>query len=219
MIPYAHYEIRQVDGKGTGQLNGVGSSERVNTCKFSRVTLDCSGEFHWLDCRPESLPVPLNLSGETIINSVISCGSSERGANFGIGEATRQRTVAPIPESGGEIATLLMDDELHQRTGVEVHERHSWLVALLSDEVSYRRGASNSSMSTSVRSRSTVSSTDDTFGAESFQEGRGVHTKKASNWNTAIGDENLLTRIGTTDPFAEMGSQVADSYVHLSIVQ
>jgi hypothetical protein len=61
-------------------------------------------------------------------------------------------------------------------------------------------------MISSFRSRCTFNSTDDTLSRESFQEGSGVHAKKASNWNTAIGDENFLSGAGAIDPFAEVGS-------------
>ena len=77
---------------------------------------------------------------------------------------------------------------------------------MLSDEIGYRHDAGNSSMISSFRSRCTVNSTDDTFGRESFQDGSGVHAKKASNWNTAISDENFFSGAGAIDPFAEMGS-------------
>ncbi len=77
---------------------------------------------------------------------------------------------------------------------------------MLSDEVGYRRGAGNSSVISGFRSRYTVNSTNDTLGGESFQEGSGVHAKKTSNWNTAIGDENFLSGAGAIDPFAEVGS-------------
>ncbi len=87
MIPYGHNEIGEFDGKGAGQMNGVGSSERVSTRQFPGVTLDCSGEFHWSDRRPEPLPVSLNLPQRTGVDSVISCGGGERGANFGVREA------------------------------------------------------------------------------------------------------------------------------------
>jgi hypothetical protein len=90
---------------------------------------------------------------------------------------------------------------------------------LFSDEVGYRRGASNSSVSSGFWSRCTVNSTNDTLGSESFQQGGGVHAKKASNWNTAIGDENFLSGAGAIDPFAEVGSQVAHSDVHPFSVQ
>ncbi len=74
-------------------------------------------------------------------------------------------------------------------------------------------------MISGFRSRCTVNSTDDTLSRESFQEGSGVNAKKAGNWNTAIGDENFLSGAGAIDPFAEVGSQVAHSYVHLFSVQ
>jgi hypothetical protein len=77
---------------------------------------------------------------------------------------------------------------------------------LLSDEVGHRRGAGNSSVISGLRSRCTVNSTNDTLGGESFQEGSGVNAKKASHWNTAIGDENFLSGAGAIDPFAEVGS-------------
>ncbi|HEY5303011.1 MAG TPA: hypothetical protein VIJ86_03015 [Acidimicrobiales bacterium] len=91
--------------------------------------------------------------------------------------------------------------------------------ALLSDEIGYRRGAGDSSMFGSFRSRSTVNSTGDTLSGESFQERSGVDAKKAGNWNTAMSDENLLSGAGAIDPFAEVGSQVAHSYVHPLSVQ
>jgi hypothetical protein len=64
----------------------------------------------------------------------------------------------------------------------------------------------NSSMIGSFRSRCSVNSTDDALSRESFQEGSGVHAKKASNWNTAISDKNFLSGACTIDPFTEVGS-------------
>ena len=74
-------------------------------------------------------------------------------------------------------------------------------------------------MISGFRSRCTVNSTNDTLSRESFQERSGVNAKKASNWNTAIGDENFLSRAGAIDPFTEVGSQVAHSDVHPFSVQ
>lgn len=69
------------------------------------------------------------------------------------------------------------------------------------------------------RSRRTVNSTNDTLSGEPFQEGSSFDAKKTSNGNAAIGDENLLSGVGAIDPFAEVGSKVAYSYVHPNSVQ
>jgi hypothetical protein len=118
-------------------MNGVGSSQSVGTREFASVMFDRSGEFHWLDRRPESLPVSLDLSQRAGVDAVVSSGGGQRGANFGVREAAGQRAVTAIPEGGRQVATFLVDDQFHQRTGVEVHQSHSWLPALIRDEVGY----------------------------------------------------------------------------------
>ena len=147
MVPYGHNEIRELDGQRTGQMNSVGSSERVHARKIAGVTLDCGGEFNWLDRCPEQIPVSLNFPQRTSVDSVISRAGGERGANLWVRKAARQGTVAPIPESGGEVAAFFIDDELYQSAGVDVDQCHSRLLALFSDEVGYRGGASNTSVS------------------------------------------------------------------------
>jgi hypothetical protein len=169
VIPYGHHEIREFDGKSAGQMNSVGSSQRVCTRQLPSVTLDGSGEFHWLNRRPKSLPIPQNLPRRASINTVISYGSGECGPNLWVRKTARERTIASIPKSGREVATFFVNDELHQRAGVEVDERHSYLTALLSDQIGYRRSGGNSSMISRFRSRRTVNSTDDTFSREPFQ--------------------------------------------------
>jgi hypothetical protein len=58
------------------------------------------------------------------VQVVVPPGGSQRGPDFHVGKAAGDRGVAPVPQLGGQLAALLLDQELHHRTGVEVDDRH-----------------------------------------------------------------------------------------------
>ena len=87
VVPYGHNEIREPDGQGTGQMKSVGSSKRVHARQIAGVTLDCGGEFNWLDRCLEQFPVSLNSPQRTSVDSVISRAGGERGANLWLQKA------------------------------------------------------------------------------------------------------------------------------------
>ena len=118
-------------------MDGVGTAQCVRAGQLAGVALDRGGELYRLGSRPERLPVPLGGPEGTSVDSVIASGRRQRGPNLRVGKAARHGGVTSVPQGSGNATPVLVDDELYQRAGVKIDERHAGSAALLADQVSH----------------------------------------------------------------------------------
>ena len=58
-VPGSEDQSRLTEGKGAGEVNGVGAAQRVPAGEPTSVLLDGAGELDWPGRRPELIPGPL----------------------------------------------------------------------------------------------------------------------------------------------------------------
>jgi hypothetical protein len=68
------------------------------------------------------LPEELAEDAEAVMR--VATGSCERCADLGVGQATRQRDVARVPQQRGDVGPDLVEHQLHESARIEVDEGH-----------------------------------------------------------------------------------------------
>ena len=123
-VPHGDQQVWVSDSERARQVDRVRSSEPVLAREVAGTALDGVGQLDRTSRRPVLLPRGLG-GDEVLIGEVaVSVGCCQRGADFRIREAARQRGVPAVPNVSGETATQLVDDEFHEGAGVEVREGH-----------------------------------------------------------------------------------------------
>jgi hypothetical protein len=142
-VPDSENEIALSYGKSTRQVYGVCSSEGVLASQSARLLFDSDCQFNRTHRSPIVGPGPFRRAELLVAEVTVTVGSCQRCSHLGIGQSTRHRGVASIPELDGEVRARLFYQELHEGTGVEVDERHS-SASLLADYVGQRPARSAS---------------------------------------------------------------------------
>ena len=212
--PCGHDEVRPSDGEGAGQMDRIGTAERVRVGQLAGVALNGGRELHRLGCRPERLPVPSGDLQGTGIDSTIASGRGESRPNLRVRETARHGGVATVPQGRGEVAPVLINHQLYERAGVEVDERHAKSAALLANQVSHRPCRRNPAVATGLGSRFPIGTTNHPLGDQSLEKGSGIDTEEAGDRYPTVGHEDLLSGSGAFDPLAEVGPEGAHGDVH-----
>ncbi len=111
--------------KHAGQMHSVGTTKRMCAGQLAGVHGDGLG---YLDgsCRgPEFLPLCLGAALVGSIQQVIATGSRQRGTYLRVGKPRRDGGVASVPEGGGQLTSVLLDDQFDEGAAVEIHNRHA----------------------------------------------------------------------------------------------
>jgi hypothetical protein len=148
---------------------------------------------------------------------MVASGRGKGGMDLRIGQSTGECGVAPVPDHPGEIAAVLVHDKLDQRAGVEIGDRHG-SAALLDDEVRDRSLDGNPTSVSRDRSPFGVRARDDTLLGEPFKARCGVQADQSSDGCSSLRHDDLLSSLGSVDPVAQVCSEGAHGYVHISSV-
>ncbi len=105
-------------------MHGIGAPQRMRCGEFAGVMLDGCRQLDWPSRAPELLPALLGLVEVVSVKVMVSMGGSESRPDLGISQPARYGGVTTIPEGYSQLRTLLLDDKLHEGTGIEVDQGH-----------------------------------------------------------------------------------------------
>ena len=117
-----------------------------------------------------------------------------------------------------QVSADFLHDQLHERAGVEVHDRHR-LAPLFADSIRDRVLGSRTAPASCARPPRLVRSRDHALLGEPLQIGGGSHPEKPSDGNTTIRDDDLVAFTGSRQPAAQVCSELGDRNIHPVSVQ
>jgi len=194
-------------------MHSVGSAQTVEGSEPPGMTLDRPAQLH----RPNGGPVLLEgpLSGGDVggLEIVVAQRSGESRPHLGVSKSAGDRSVAAIPQLRREIAPVLFDDELHECARIEVHERHE-SAALFAHKIGHRTSSSWTAARHRRWSVPLYGAPDHSLARETLKLGSGADSEQPNHWQTALGDDDLLALLGSVEPRAQIGSQLANGDFH-----
>ena len=149
---------------------------------------------------------------------VIAAGGGKGGAHLGIRQAARECSVAVVPQLGGEVAAVLIDDQLHECAGVEIDHRHR-SASLLTDEFSDRATRARSGPPLRRRPSYLRWPGDHAVDGEAFEHRSRTQPGEPGDRYPTLGDDDLFASIGAGEPITEMRSKFGHGDVHSTSVQ
>ena len=176
------------------------------------------GEFDWTSRGPVFLPDSFGRVEITSIEVVVSRSGGKGRADLGIRKPARYGGVAPVPQLSRQFAPLLFNEELYERTRIEINQGHE-SATLLAHQIGHIRAGPWSATTRRLRSFRPFGPGDDTLNGEAFEGVGGVHSKQSGDRDTTVGDDDLVPVPGLLEPFAQMCSQFTHSDVHERSVQ
>jgi len=161
-IPNCDNKLCVVDGKGAREMHGVCASQGEMARQLASAAFDNGGELDGPRRRPILLPRCLGVDKVVLVEHMISRRGGEGGAYLGVRQSAREGGVTSVPELGGQIASRLVDQQLHEGARVEVDQRHL-SATLFADEL--RHGVTRTGAATprSCGSLSPFRAPDDAF--------------------------------------------------------
>ena len=128
-IPYGHDERPVRHGERAGKMHGIGAPQRMFFGELTGVTTDGRCQLDGASCVPELVPVLFCLREAIPVQVMVPVGGGEGCSDLGIGQPARHGGVASVPQRDREVRSGLLDEELHECTGIEIDERHLSAVA------------------------------------------------------------------------------------------
>ena len=122
-IPDRNHRVR-AEPQGRREVDGISSPQTLLASQSPGMTAQCLREFDDPHARPIPLPLPQSDAFCGGVKTMVPRGRRDRSSDLGIRETTRDRSVAPVPEFGGELTAFLLDDQLDEGTAVEIDNRH-----------------------------------------------------------------------------------------------
>ncbi len=129
LIPYGDDERLVRHGERARQMHGIGAPERKVFGEISSVTADRRRQLDRPGCAPKLGPALFCLRKPIPVEVMVPVRGSERGPDLGIGQPARYGRVASVPQRNCELRPRLLNEQLHERTGVEVDQWHLSVVA------------------------------------------------------------------------------------------
>jgi len=123
-IPDRYDEFGVADGQRAGPMYRGRAPQSAAPGQLTGVPLHRHVQLDRANGGPELFPGPARGISFTFGQSVIAGRSGQRGANFRVGQPAGHWRVASVPQLGRQVGTGLFDQQFHQCTGVEVHQRH-----------------------------------------------------------------------------------------------
>jgi len=105
-------------------MHGIGAAQRMRLGELTGVTPDNRRQLDRPGRAPKLVPALLGLCEAISVEVMVPVGSSESCPDLGISQPARDGSVASIPKRDRELRPRLLDEQLHERTGIEVDERH-----------------------------------------------------------------------------------------------
>ena len=116
-------------------MDRVGGPKRVQASEMPGMPFNCCGQLDSSGSAPVLLPRLFGYGQTLVIEVTVTASCRQCRAYLGIGHAARQGGIAAVPQISDEVAAGLFDDQLHERAGIEVDERHSFSAAARSPEL------------------------------------------------------------------------------------
>ena len=179
---------------------------------------DLASELDWPGGRPELIPCLFSITEFASGEILVPPGRRQGSANLRVCQPARHGSVAPVPQLDSQDSSNFFHDQLHQRAGVEVHDRHR-SAPLFADSIRDRVLGSRTAPASCARPPRLVRSRDHALLGEPLQIRSGVHPEKPSDGNTAIRDDDLVSLTGSRQPAAQVGSELGNRNIHLASVQ
>ncbi len=144
---------------------------------------------------------------------MVAAGRGERSAHFGVRQTARQRRTAVVPQLGGEVASVLLDEQLHECAGVEVDQRHR-SASLLADEFSDGPMRARPGLPLRPRPTRLRRPGDEAIVREALEHRSRPQPDELRHWDPTLCHDDLLAGINTGEPVAEMGAKFGDGNIH-----
>lgn len=137
-IPNREDEVGVVEHERTREMHGVCAAQPVASGEPTGGLFDLLAELDGLDAGPELLPALFALQEFCLAEVTTSPCCGQRGTDFGICEPAGEGGITSIPDCRCDVASGFVDDQLHQRAGVEVCDCH-YSASLFAHPVRQRR--------------------------------------------------------------------------------
>ncbi len=114
-VPNGEQCFRAADGEQAGQMHRVGTAQRVLAGQLPGVNADKLSQLDYPGRPPVFLLCGLST---TLIGGVQAMGApsgGQRGAHLGIGQSAGNGGIAAVPQRGGEVAAVLLDDQFEAK--------------------------------------------------------------------------------------------------------
>jgi hypothetical protein len=204
-IPGGDDQVRVFRGEGAGEMDGVGASKRVITCQSAGVTCDRLGEFDRTGRSPVLLPSSFRGAEIPCREIVISRSGGKGRAHFGVCEPARHGGIASVPQLRCQHAPFLFNEELHERTRVEIDQSHE-SATLVADQVSHIRAGTWSATARRRRPLGLFGPGNDALNSEALKSVSGIDSEKSGDRDTPVSDNDFGADPGLLEPFAQMRS-------------
>jgi hypothetical protein len=181
--------------------------------QLSGVPFDGSRQLD-VTCRsPELLPSLLRQIKIGLVEVMVAARRAKRGSHLGVGDPARQRSITSVPYVGGQLASILFDQQFYEGAGVEIDENHS-SATLLAYQFSHGPAGPGTRTTRRYGADREVWPRDDPFSRQPFEHGGSADSEEASNGDATVGDHDFVPFMGALEPFTQVRSQVTDSHVH-----
>jgi hypothetical protein len=204
-IPGSDDQVRIFGGKGAGKMDGLGASKRVITRKLTGVSCDRLGEFDRTGRSPVLLPSSFR-GGEIPCREIVFSRSGGKGRpHFRKCKSARHGSIASVPQLRGQHAPFLFNEELHERTRVEIDQSHE-SATLLADQVSHIHAGTWSATARRRRPLRLFGPGNDALNSQAFKSVSGIDSAKSGDGDAPVRDNDFGARPGVLKPFAQMRS-------------
>jgi hypothetical protein len=126
LVPHGQDEFGISNGQGASQMYRIGTPKCVQTSEMPSMPFNLCSQFDWAGSAPIFLPRLFGCGQVFVIEVMVTTSSRKCCAYLGISQAAREGGVASVPHISNEVAAGLFDNQLHEGTGIEVDERHSF---------------------------------------------------------------------------------------------
>lgn len=123
-IPDGDDEVGIGDGERAGEMHGVSAPQGMLAGEVAGMTLHRWCQLDRARGTPELFPALLGVLEAISVEVVVPVSGGERRSDLGVGEPARDGAIASVPECDGELRSRFVDDQLHERTCIEVDDRH-----------------------------------------------------------------------------------------------
>ncbi len=133
-VPGCEHELGFTNSQGAGKVNGVGSPQRMQAGELPGVALNGGRQLDGPYGGPVLLPGLFGCRQAFLIEVMVTTGRGQGGTDFGVREAAGKSGVATVPQFSRQSAADFLDEQLHQRAGVEVDKWHRVSAAVRSPD-------------------------------------------------------------------------------------
>lgn len=106
-----------------GEMNGICTTERVLLAEVSSSLRHPLRQFDQTQGPPEVLPCASCLLDLVIGEATGAVRRCKRGAHLWVAHPAAEDDICPVPQCSSFVAPVLLDEQLHESTGIEVADQ------------------------------------------------------------------------------------------------